>query len=481
MEPGPAARPREVALVPRQDARPRRREQLPHARSRGQAPALRGDPRSSRSSATATRSTSTWPSTRACARTCCAPTTTRGWRRSRASRPAWRPRCRSLEIEPEEDEAVDLTLEARIPGLRFEQDGDTARWVPPADLQGHLEPAELEVDLDRSYADVLIWSARDGTEYLLRSETRDAARGRLAGADHARAAAAAGRGRQGRPEARRVDCRRDRGGRRLHPRGRARHPRPARVPRAARGDDHRRRPRGAAEPARRCRPALPARAATRSGACAELGEERFPERADRLDRVLAARSRPRRRPCGGAAPRPRRSRGSRAPRPSTSSAGTSRPLRWSSTMSAGPVGQSNETTPMPLLIASSRISGKPSKREESTNTDDSAMSAPMSSAGPSIVTESSSPCSLDQAAVAALQVAAPAQPQPPVRVRLRGLGPRRDQQLEALLVAEAPGGVDGLGLEVGLRARQRPHGVGDAVQRQRRRRAARGRPRGPAR
>ena len=76
-----------------------------------------------------------------------------------------------LAIEPEEDEAVNLTLEARIPGVRFEQDGDTARWVPPADLQGHLEPAELEADLDRSYADVLIWSSRDGTEYLLRSDT----------------------------------------------------------------------------------------------------------------------------------------------------------------------------------------------------------------------------------------------------------------------------------------------------------------------
>jgi glycosyltransferase involved in cell wall biosynthesis len=76
-----------------------------------------------------------------------------------------------VQIEPEGEEAVNLTLEARIPGLRFEQEGDTVHWVPPADLQGHLEPAELEVDLDRSYADVLIWSARDGTEYLLRSET----------------------------------------------------------------------------------------------------------------------------------------------------------------------------------------------------------------------------------------------------------------------------------------------------------------------
>ena len=51
----------------------------------------------------------------------------------------------------------------------------------------------------------------------------------------------------------------------------------------------------------------------------------------------------------------------------------------------GPVGQSNDTIPMPLLIASSRISGKPSKRDESTNTDASAMSVPMSSAGPSSV------------------------------------------------------------------------------------------------
>ncbi len=76
-----------------------------------------------------------------------------------------------LEIEPEEDEAVNLTLEARIPGLRFEHDGERVRWVPPPDLQGRLEPEELEADVERSYADVLIWSPRDGTEYLLRSET----------------------------------------------------------------------------------------------------------------------------------------------------------------------------------------------------------------------------------------------------------------------------------------------------------------------
>ena len=122
---------------------------------------------------------------------------------------------------------------------------------------------------------------------------------------------------------------------------------------------------------------------------------------------------------------------------------------------------------MPLLIASSRISGKPSKREESTNTAASAMSEPMSSAGPSMVTESSSPCCSISAAVAALEVPAAAQPQRPVGVRLRGRLPGGDQQLEALLVAEAPGRVDGLGGQVGLRAGQRPHGVGDDVQRRR--------------
>jgi hypothetical protein len=47
----------------------------------------------------------------------------------------------------------------------------------------------------------------------------------------------------------------------------------------------------------------------------------------------------------------------------TSSAGTSRPLRPSSMMSDGPVGQSHATTAMPLLIASSSTRGKPSNSE----------------------------------------------------------------------------------------------------------------------
>ncbi len=76
-----------------------------------------------------------------------------------------------LEIEPEEDEAVGMVLEARIPGVVFEADGDVVRWVPPEELAGRLEPAQLEADLDRSYADVLISSDRESTEYLLRSST----------------------------------------------------------------------------------------------------------------------------------------------------------------------------------------------------------------------------------------------------------------------------------------------------------------------
>jgi poly(ribitol-phosphate) beta-N-acetylglucosaminyltransferase len=74
-----------------------------------------------------------------------------------------------VELEPEEEEeAVNFVIEARIPGLAFEDGG---RWVPPASLAGRLDPAQLEADLDRSYADVLISSAKDGTEYLLRSQT----------------------------------------------------------------------------------------------------------------------------------------------------------------------------------------------------------------------------------------------------------------------------------------------------------------------
>jgi hypothetical protein len=73
-----------------------------------------------------------------------------------------------LEIEPEEEEAVNLVIESRISGLRFEEGG---RWVPPASLEGRLEAGRLVADLDRSYADVLITGPAHGAEYLLRSDT----------------------------------------------------------------------------------------------------------------------------------------------------------------------------------------------------------------------------------------------------------------------------------------------------------------------
>ena len=100
---------------------------------------------------------------------------------------------------------------------------------------------------------------------------------------------------------------------------------------------------------------------------------------------------------------------------------------------------------MPLLIASSRISGKPSNREEQHE------HRRLGHVGADVLGgaldghRALEPVLLDQPAVAALEVAAAAQPQRPVRVRLRRLRPGRDQQLEALLVAEAPGRVDGLG------------------------------------
>jgi glycosyltransferase involved in cell wall biosynthesis len=83
-----------------------------------------------------------------------------------------------LELVPAEDEqALDLVLEARIGGaagpLLFERDGEQVRWVLPEPLAGRLQPDDLTLPdgLARSYADVLIWSARDGTEFLLPTES----------------------------------------------------------------------------------------------------------------------------------------------------------------------------------------------------------------------------------------------------------------------------------------------------------------------
>jgi glycosyltransferase involved in cell wall biosynthesis len=81
-----------------------------------------------------------------------------------------------LEVEPEEEEAaIGLVIEARIGGsagpLLFERDGERLRWVLPASLEGRLEPAQLEVKIERSHVEVLVWSDRDGTEFLLRTDT----------------------------------------------------------------------------------------------------------------------------------------------------------------------------------------------------------------------------------------------------------------------------------------------------------------------
>jgi poly(ribitol-phosphate) beta-N-acetylglucosaminyltransferase len=80
-----------------------------------------------------------------------------------------------LEFEPDE-EGVALEIEARLVHddgpLTFVQRGERLEWAPPGELAGALPPESLEVGGEqRAYADVLLWSANDGTEYLLPTET----------------------------------------------------------------------------------------------------------------------------------------------------------------------------------------------------------------------------------------------------------------------------------------------------------------------
>ena len=162
---GPAAGAGAQPLVPREDARPRGRPRLRQAAARVPAAAVRGDPRAR---------------ARALHRGCRRVALVRLTLRSRLLRAG---RYEALEalarfeagletevsvvkIEPEEDEAVNLTLEARIPGLRFEQRRRHRALGPargPAGPPGAGGARGRRVD--RSYADVLIWSARDGTEF----------------------------------------------------------------------------------------------------------------------------------------------------------------------------------------------------------------------------------------------------------------------------------------------------------------------------
>jgi hypothetical protein len=81
-----------------------------------------------------------------------------------------------VELEPDE-EGVALILESRIVSdagpLAFERDGERLLWVAPDALAGRLDAAarEATADMQRNYADVLITSVKDGTEFLLRTET----------------------------------------------------------------------------------------------------------------------------------------------------------------------------------------------------------------------------------------------------------------------------------------------------------------------
>jgi len=81
-----------------------------------------------------------------------------------------------VELERDED-GVALVIESRIVGeagpLAFERDGERLLWVPPDSLAERLDAAARDAgpDMERNYADVLITSLKDGTEYLLRTET----------------------------------------------------------------------------------------------------------------------------------------------------------------------------------------------------------------------------------------------------------------------------------------------------------------------
>jgi len=81
-----------------------------------------------------------------------------------------------IELEPDDD-GVSVAVEARLAGddgpLAFTRRDGRLAWAPPAPLAAMLPPETLDAgeDLGRPYADVLISSHRDGTEYLLRTET----------------------------------------------------------------------------------------------------------------------------------------------------------------------------------------------------------------------------------------------------------------------------------------------------------------------
>ena len=503
MEPGAAARPRALALVPRQDARPRRRPQLHGARPGPPAPALRGDPPArARALRRRGRRLPRLQRPRALAAAARRRLRRRS-RRSRRSRPGCAPRRRSSSSSPTRRASRSRSSRASWADagpLAFERDGErlllgaARRARRPARRRTR---ATSTATMERNYADVLIAlhprrhrvPAAHGAPRRASSRSTGA-RTRDAGAHVAGAHGAARRGRQGEAAARRVDRRRHGRRRGLHAPGRAGAVRPLAAPGRRSSSrvtgDGRRRPAAAA---RRGRAALPARhagvqaGAGRDAPASELAPAAPPTAGRSPRSCTAARSRPRRRPCAGAAPRPRRSRGSRRRAPSTSCGGTSSPLRWSSTMSAGP-GRAVERHDAHALAH--RLQQDQREALEARGEHEHRR---LRHVGADVLRRA---LERHRALEAVLARSAPpaaraARPLPRSRSRQsgwtrRGLGPRRDQQVEALLVAQAarprrPSWPTRSAFGAG----QRPHGVRDPVERQRRRRAGAGRPRGPAR
>jgi hypothetical protein len=81
-----------------------------------------------------------------------------------------------VELEPEGD-AVALAVEARIESdqgpLGLLRRGERLEWAPPEGLAAALPAEALDTGdaEERAYADVLLWSERDGTEFLLATES----------------------------------------------------------------------------------------------------------------------------------------------------------------------------------------------------------------------------------------------------------------------------------------------------------------------
>ena len=115
----------------------------------------------------------------------------------------------------------------------------------------------------------------------------------------------------------------------------------------------------------------------------QIPQQRIPARARWRPARSGAPSRARRPPAGAGAAGPRSARAARPRGPRRPRAGTSSPSSPSATMSDGPRGQSKLTTGRPLPIASTSTMPNPSKREESANSDASAIAAPSARVRPS--------------------------------------------------------------------------------------------------